>query len=687
MSAHSRTDQEFLSRITTIVEAHLEDSGFGVSELAREAGMSRSSVLRRVSKLTGMSASRFIRQIRLDKAMDLLKEGSLNVSEVSYTVGFSSASYFIKCFREHYGYPPGEAYEKAGTESIPVEEHTKGKGRRKPMALAAVALVVLAAAILLVVTRPFSSRSLHMEKSIAVLPFHNDSNDSTNLYLINGIMESLLNDLQMIGDLRVVSRTSVEKYRTQPGTIAEIARELDVNYVVEGSGQKIGDQILLHIQLIEAPTDERIWAREYNRQVKDIFSLQKELAEGIAAEIRVVITPVEEERIGTPPTDNLVAYDLFLQGMERFYDGTREGLEASIELFEQAIGHDGEFARAYADMSIAYSILDWSQLEKQYTSQAVEFADRALLYDAELSQSLIAKALVHMNSSEPLLALPYLEKALEYNPNSAMVINILSEFYANYVPDNDKYLEYALRGVRLDIGSHDSVDAGYIYMHLSNALLQAGIIDQALATIERSLAYNPENLYSEYLRAYILYARDRDLGKTRVLLEQTLRKDSGRVDILQEAGKICYYQRDFESAFRYYTRFLEEKAYQQMDVYRGEDAKIALVFSKMGLKEKADSLFTAYKAYADSDNSMYKHLSLCVYHAHYGDSDRALEHLDLFSQQPRFNYLLIPFLQIDPLTDPLRELPRYLELISRMEEKIRAHREVTMRSLKEKNLI
>ena len=95
----------------------------------------------------------------------------------------------------------------------------------------------------------------------------------------------------------------------------------------------------------------------------------------------------------------------------------------------------------------------------------------------------------------------------------------------------------------------------------------------------------------------------------------------------------------------------------------------------------------AYKAYADSDTPMYKHLSLCVYHAHYGDSDRALEHLELFSQQPRFNYLLIPFLQIDPLTDPLRGLPRYLELISRMEEKIRMHQEVTRRSLEEKNLI
>ena len=101
-------ENDFLNRITEIIEENLADEKFGVSELAREAGMSRSNLLRRIQKLTDLSVSQFIRQVRLKNAMEILKRESMNVSEVSYQVGFSSTSYFIKCFREHYGYPPGE---------------------------------------------------------------------------------------------------------------------------------------------------------------------------------------------------------------------------------------------------------------------------------------------------------------------------------------------------------------------------------------------------------------------------------------------------------------------------------------------------------------------------------------------------------------------------------------------------
>lgn len=686
MGTPSRQDQEFLNKITSILEEHLEDSGFGVSELAREAGMSRSNLLRKVTRLTGHSASHFIREIRLRYAMKLLKESSHNVSEISFLVGFSSVSYFVKCYRERFGYPPGETSNQEISEDEPDGDPPAGKRRRRTYFIVA-AVIMAAVAITWILVKTYSTTGERLEKSIAVLPFQNDSNDSTNLYLINGIMESLLNDLQQIEDLRVVSRTSVEKYRTHPSTIAEIARELDVNYVVEGSGQKVGDQIMLHIQLIEAPTDQRIWSKQYARQVQDIFGLQMEVAQGIAEGIKAVITPAEEQRISKPPTDNLVAYDLFMQGMDQFYEGTREGLWASIDLFGQAIEQDEKFARAYADISIAYSFLDWSMADKQYTDRAIEYADKALLYDPELSQSLIAKAAVHMNSSEPLLALPFLEKALEYNPNSAMVINILSDFYTNYVPDADKYLEYALKGIKLDIGAHDSLDAGYIYMHLSNALLQAGFVSQAKTYIDRSLSYNPENLYSEYLRAYILFAEDRDLARTRTLLENTLSKDPTRLDLLQEVGKLCYFLRDYPAALDYYQRYLELKARQQVVVFRGEDAKIGMVFSEMGMPDKADSLFSAYKRYADDDISMYKHLSLAVYNAHLGDMERSLEHLELFSQQKSFNYLLFPFMEIDPLTEDLRKLPAYREIIRKMEDKFREDHERIRKSLAEKNLI
>jgi TolB-like protein/AraC-like DNA-binding protein len=680
-------ENEFIRKLSEIIEAHIEEEAFGVSELAATIGMSRSNLLRKVKKVTNLSVSQFIRRVRLEHAMELLKENSYNVTEVSYMVGFGSTSYFIKCFREHYGYPPGEVGRREQDELVHDLGLPAGNNRRRIIFVASVSLVLVLAVLLILIIKPFASGKMIPEKSIAVLPFKNDSNDSTNLYLINGLMESLLDNLQQIEDLRVVSRTSVEKYRNNPGTIADIARELNVNYVVEGSGQKIGDQILLHVQLVAASDDHRLWSEQYNREVSDIFSLQMEVARNIAGEIEAVITPEEEERIAKPPTDNLAAYDLFLQGMDYFYQETREGLEESIPLYKRAVELDREFARAYAMMSIAYSLLDWSQVEKRYLKEAEVNADKALLYDPRLSQSLVAKAVFHINNREYIEAVPFLEKALEYNPNSAIVINLLSDFYTSYVPDMDKYLEYALMGIRLDIGAQDSTDASYSYMHLSNALLQAGFIEESLRYIEKSLEYNPDNLYSEYLKAYILFARDGDLNRTRNMLIETLSKEPDRYDILQEVGNVCYYLRDYQCAGRYYGHFLEIKDSLNMQVSRGEDAKIGLVYSMIGMEAVSDSLFKAYKEYADNDNSMYKHLSLSVYYAYHEDQEKALEHLRLFAQQKSFNHLLLPFLRIDPLLDPIREDPRFQEVLRVMEEKTDAHHLRVRRTLKEKNLI
>jgi len=509
-------ENEFLTRITTIIEENISNEQFGVSELAREVGMSRSNLLRKIKKLTRLSVSQFISRVRLESAMELLKEQAYTVSEISYKVGFSSTSYFIKCFREFYGYPPGEVGKRGGAEPGPAQ--AKSPGKRRIVMIAGVFVLLLITTLLIFVVRSEEAIPADLEKSIAVLPFKNESNDSTNIYFINGLMESLLDNLQKIEDLRVISRTSVEKYRYHPRTIPEIAKELNVNYLVEGSGQKIGDQILLNIQLIEASTDKHLWAQRYKRETGDIFELQLEVARNIADEIEAIITPEEVALIEKIPTSNLEAYDFFLRGLEPFQRGTREGLEEAIPLFEKAIALDPEFARAHADLAISYAFMDMYQVEKRYSDQIDYYADKALLLDPKLPQSLIAKAMYHISGEEYELALPYLEKALEYNPNSSMVINILSDFYTRHMPDTEKYLEYALMGVGLDIAAHDSAKASYIYLHLGNAFMQSGFIEEAKKYIDLSLDYNPENLYSELIKAYILLAEGADLQQTKEML-------------------------------------------------------------------------------------------------------------------------------------------------------------------------
>lgn len=677
---------DFLNKITGIIEENISNERFGVSELARETGMSRSNLLRKIKKLTKLSVSQFIRQVRLKHAMEVLRQTSFTVSEVSYQVGFGSTSYFIKCFHDYYGYPPGEVGKRDINESDSVETGPSGK-RRMIVLLGATMSIGFLAIVVFILIKPFSSKQIDLEKSIAVLPFKNDSNDSTNVYLINGLMESILDNLQQIEDLRVISRTSVEKYRNNPKTIPEIAKELNVSYFVEGSGQKIGDQILLSVQLIEAASDKHLWAEQYSREAKDIFELQLEVAKSIAEEIQAIITPEEEVRINKEPTDDLIAYDYFLKGLDQFYKGSREGLVEAIKFFEKAIEHDQEFARAYADIAISYSFLDIYQTEKKYSDLIDSYADKALLFDSKLPQSLIAKAFSYMVLEKYDLALPYLEKALEYNPNSALVINILSDFYTRFSPDTEKYLEYALKGIKLDIAAQDSVDASFIYLHVSNAFMQSGFIDEAEEYIDKSLEYDPENLYSEHLKAYILFARTRDLMQTKELLIEALQKDSSRFDIIREIGMLCYYMRDYESAYTYYKKFLEIKEALNLDVDRGENAKIGVVLAKVGLAEESEKYFNDFLDYAENDQSIYKHLSLAVYYSHEGDTKKAIDQMELFSQQEKYPYLYVLFIDMDPLFDNIKDLPEFKKILNDIEINFWDGHNQIKASLEEKGLL
>ncbi len=686
MPDHHSIENDFLSRITEIIMDNLSDEQFGVSELARETGMSRSNLLRKVKKLTNSSVSQFIRQVRLKQAREMLKQTSLTVSEVSYNVGFSSTSYFIKCFHDYFGYTPGEVGNSEPDEGGSPE---KSFSRKKWMVviIGPAILIVLIAIILFIIVKPFSPGQNDLEKSIAVLPFINDSNDSTNVYIINGLMESILENLQQIEDLRVISRTSVEKYRNHPEIISKIARELNVNYIVEGSGQKNGDKILLNIQLIEAPNDRHLWARRYNRETRDIFNMQKEIAKSIADEIKVIITPDEEERINKDPTDNLVAYDYYLKGLDLFYKGTSEGWEEAIVFYKKAIENDDEFALAYADIAISYYLLDMFQAEKKNSDQINYYADKALVFDSKLPQSLIAKALFYIHNKEYGLAVTYLEKALKYNPNSALVINILSDFYANTIPDTKKYLEYALKGIALDIAANDSITASYIYLHVSNALVQAGFINEAEIYINKSLEYNPDNLYSELVKAYVLFARNRDLQQTKEMLIDILKRDTTRLDLVQEIAKIYYYMRDYKKAYEYYKKLLDVKEALNLDIYRYENDKIGVVFSKVGLVEKSEEYFNDFMVQCEYDESIYKHLNLALLYSYKGNTVKAIDELKLFSQVDNYDLWVILFVKIDPLVDNIKDLPEFNKILRDIEIKFwNSHNQIKA-SLKEKGLL
>lgn len=668
MTKTSNTKSDFIAKAEEIILNNISKEQFGVSELAEAMYMSRSNLLRKIKKDTQLSASQFIRQVRLAKGLELLKQNTLTVSEIAYQVGFGSTSYFTKCFREYYGYPPGEVGKgKVADENVAIR--VNAFYRYKWHIIAAVALIGILSSVLFLRKKSTITAKNEIVKTIAVLPFKNESSDSLNLYFVNGLMESALNNLQKIGNLRVVSRTSVEQYRNTKKSIPEIAEELNVSYLVEGSGQRVGNQVLLNIQLIEASGDRPIWVEQYNREVSDVFALQNEVARKIAAAIEAIVTPSELEQIEKKPTENLVAYDYYLQALNLYYTRTIEGWGKAIPLFEKAIEIDPQFALAYANISISYYYLDITQNRKQYKEQINNFADKALLYDSKSDISLIAKALYYMYNEQYRLALPHLEKALEYNPNSSAVVQMLALLYADAVPNTEKYLEYALKGIQLDIAANDSIAKSFIYLNLSNALVQTGFVNEALTYINKSLNYNPENYYAPFLKLFILYAWDGNLGQTKKQMLVEWKKDTTRLDILQEVAKFNYYQEKYDSAFYYYQKFVAAREKYGLDIYPQENLKIGLVYEKMGLYKQAATFISAYDAYCENDQSMYKSASMAVKYAYEGKNDKAIEQLKIFATQDNYQYWILLFINKDPILKPLQNHPEFEGILQKIEDR------------------
>ena len=684
MSDFLHPESKFLQQVIVVIEDNLANESFSVEELAEQMTMSRSNLLRKVKSLSGVSVSVFIRKVRLNHALSMLKDGELTASEVSYKVGFSSVSYFTKCFREEFGFTPGskdkpqEVFEEALVEP-------KSK-KRFAYAIVFILFVAIAGYAFFSQTSD-DAPDISLEKSIAVLPFINNSNDSSNVYIINGLMDAILNNLQLIKELEVTSRTTTEKYRGASKTISELSKELEVNYFVEGSGQKIGNEILLSIQLIDAQKDKHIWSGRYERKAEDIFQLQTEVAKNIAEEIKATITPEEEELLDKIPTENLLAYDYYLKGLEYTSAETREGLFSAIEYFEKAIEEDESFANAYAYIAVCYYYVDLFQVNKQHGQTINNYADKAMLLDPENSLSLIAKGLYYMNDGQYEFAIEHFERVLEISPSSAWVHNFLTDIYTSYVMNTEKYLTHALRGIKSTVANQDSMQASFTYLHLSNALAQNGFVLQAEKYIIKSLAFNPENLYSQYLHTYIKLAKNFQLEEAKEELLSILAKDTTRLDVVQEIAKVFYMQENWEEAWTYYKKFLYMKNLWSLDVFAPEDLKIAYVLEKLGRNEEAEVYYQKFMEYVEEDESIYKDLSYAGYYAAKRETDVAIEYLNAFTEQRNYIYWLVLFLEQDPVISELADHPAYNDILKRIVDNFWQGHQVMRQELESEGII
>jgi TolB-like protein/Tfp pilus assembly protein PilF len=276
--------------------------------------------------------------------------------------------------------------------------------------------------VFLLLKQKLSPEAPLMNKSIAVLPFTNLSNDPEQEYFVEGMHDEILDRIFKIGDLKAISRTSSMRYRNSRLSLKEIARELEVESILEGSVRKIGDNVRITVQLIDAKTDTHLWSEIYDRSLSDIFSIQSEIAQTIAKELHAVITPQEKALIEKPYTASSEAYEAYLKGKNSWRKLTPTGLDSAIHYFQRALEKDPEFALAYAGMAHVWTARRQFGISppREATAKAEQFIRKALEFDNTSSEIYYVLAthlvwgLYDWSGGEAAY-----RKAIEINPNHA----------------------------------------------------------------------------------------------------------------------------------------------------------------------------------------------------------------------------------------------------------------------------
>jgi TolB-like protein/two-component SAPR family response regulator/Tfp pilus assembly protein PilF len=256
-------------------------------------------------------------------------------------------------------------------------------------------------------------------RRIAVLPLANYSPDAEDEYLADGMTEELIACLSKIGDLRVVARTSVMRYKNSRRSTSEISRELGVGTLIEGSVRKAEDGVRVSVQLIDGASEDHLWAEEYDRGRADFLSTQRDVAEQVARSLRMQLLPIEKERIQSPPTPSMPAHALYMKGLRQFEGQSDSDLEKTISYYEEAIAIDPRFARAHAKIAITLLFLARSAVSLDSVRPRVRASiDRALSLDPQLSEAHAARGLFHwVCERDSMRAEEALRRAIDINPS------------------------------------------------------------------------------------------------------------------------------------------------------------------------------------------------------------------------------------------------------------------------------
>lgn len=416
-------ESSFIQKVHKIILENISDENFGVQELVNLIGLSNSQILRRVKAATGKSVNQLIREIRLQEALKLLKKEHQTISEIAYEVGFSSPSYFNKCFHDFYGCSPGQ-YTKIKPEFDTQKKHLSAKKKNIGIAVFLVILVIL----LILVVKPFTTER---KNRIVVLPISNYSNDLNLNYLGDSFTDAITLELAKSKQLEVISRTTAMVYKANEKDLQSIAKRLDVDLILESSFVVENDSIRLVVQLIEPlPKEKHVWQQAYYKAFNNSIQLTRQISNDIALKIdRSIHSSSEQHSI----VDSK-AYELFLRGQYLFNQQNTASLRASLVYLQKSIEIDPSYAPAYVTLGDAYILLNKiipNNIDRlDHRSKCREAINKAIELDPDLASAYIAKANILGKFDwnwEEMKTLA--EKGLSLEPNNAYGHIILSNYF------------------------------------------------------------------------------------------------------------------------------------------------------------------------------------------------------------------------------------------------------------------
>lgn len=533
----------FIERLRTEVLEHYSDERFGVSELVELYGLSRSQLHRKLKAATGQSISQFIREIRLDEALKLLQQEDLTASEVSYKVGFNSPTYFNTCFNEYFGYPPGEVKHQMalgilGRSAEMVSAKTPKKNRSVKFWLIGITLVASGFFLFKYWQQGDHNgvtKDVVKPKTIAVLPFKNWSGNPDLEYVSDGMTDAVITRLSRISDIdKVVPFSTVISYKNSDKVTSEIAKELNVAYILEGNFKLSGDQVMSNLNLIEVASNEYIWSLEYTGKWKadEIFEMQAAVAENVAGNMKASVSSKEKAEINRSLTQNVEAYRYLLEGDAQYYKLNPQGLENAIQLYMESIKLDSTFVDAYIGLGRTHMLcgLVWGVKPQQ---EAFSKAKPALLkaqrldqrkngLNEELISSLLATASFYFELDISIAESYFMDKL------SSAVKPRYRDFYFDYTRKTGRF-DKTMEILQREMEQYPSVSDAYWQKGLIH--IMRGEKNEALNLLETYDLYYEDNFfYLQETSKWYYYMGE--VEKSKVNLDKLLKKFNTRPPII-----------------------------------------------------------------------------------------------------------------------------------------------------------